>query len=71
MAKSTPLQFDVPGMTCDACINAITKAIHRIDPDAQVSADLETKRVVIGGKAEAHQLIGAVEAAGFAVKAAA
>ena len=40
MANSTPLQFDVPDMDCDACVASITKAVQRVDPKASVSADL-------------------------------
>jgi copper chaperone CopZ len=71
MAKSTPLQFDVPGMECDSCIASVTKAVHRIDPAAHVSADLASKRVVIGGKGEPHEFMRAIEDAGFDVQAAA
>jgi copper chaperone CopZ len=71
MAESTPVQFDVPDMDCDSCINAITKAVHRVDANAHVSADLATKRVVIGGNGESHEFVAAVENAGFTVKAAA
>jgi len=73
MAKSTPVQFDVPSMDCDSCIESITKAVHKVDAAAQVSADLATKRVVIGTAAgkEPHEFMQAVEAAGFDVQAAA
>jgi copper chaperone CopZ len=70
MAKSTPLQFDVPDMDCNSCVESITKAVHKIDPDASVSADLDSKRVVIGGEGEPHVFIKAIQDAGFEVKAA-
>jgi copper chaperone len=70
MAKSTPLQFDVPSMECESCIEAVTKAVHRVDPEASVAADLATKRVVIGGKGEPQDFIQAIQRAGFAIKAA-
>ena len=71
MAESTPLQFDVPDMDCQACVKSITEAVHRIDADAQVSADVNTKRVVIGGQGAPQDFITAIEDAGFTVKAAA
>jgi copper chaperone CopZ len=71
MPKSTPLQFDVPSMDCESCIESITKAVHKIDPEASVSADLATKRVVIGGDGEPHDFIRAIQNAGFDVQAAA
>jgi copper chaperone len=72
MALSSPLQFDIPGIHCDACIASITKAVHRIDPAASVTADLATKRVIIGSKSdhEAHEFVTAIEDAGFDVNAA-
>jgi copper chaperone CopZ len=70
MANSTPLQFDVPDMDCDACVASITKAVQRVDPMASVSADLATKRVVIGAKGEPHEFIAAIEDAGYTVKSA-
>ncbi len=71
MANSTPLQFDVPDMDCEACIASITKAVQRLDPKASVSADLATKRVVIGADGESHDFIAAIEDAGYTVKPAA
>jgi copper chaperone len=72
MALSSPLQFDVPGMTCDSCVTAITKAVQLVDPAASVTADLETKRVIVGSKSdrEAHEFIAAITDAGFDVDAA-
>jgi copper chaperone CopZ len=68
MANSTPLQFDVPDMDCDACVASITKAVQRVDPQARVAADLATKRVVIGATGEPHDFMAAIEEAGYTVK---
>ena len=70
MAKSTPMQFDVPDMDCQSCVRSITEAVHLVDAGAQVAADLTTKRVVIGGTGAAQDYAAAIEAAGFSVKAA-
>jgi copper chaperone len=70
MAQSTPLQFTVPDMDCKSCVSSITDAIQQLDDKASVSADLETKQVVIGSTREAHEIAAAIEAAGFTVKAA-
>jgi copper chaperone CopZ len=71
MAKSTPLQFKVPDMDCESCINSIEQAVHKIDAAASVAADLKTKHVIIGSeKAEAHEMMTAIENAGFEVEAA-
>ncbi len=71
MAKSTPLQFKVPDMDCQSCISSIEQAVHKIDSEASVAADLKTKHVIIGSeKAEAHEMMAAIEKAGFEIKAA-
>ena len=70
MAHSTPLQFDVPDMDCQGCVRSITEALRKLDPNVHVVADLDTKRVVIGGEIEAGRAAEAIEAAGFDVKAA-
>jgi copper chaperone len=67
MAESTPLQFDVPEIHGQGCINAITNAPRKLDPDANVTADFKTKRVLVGAQIDAGR---AIEAAGFSVKAA-
>ncbi|MDE8344960.1 MAG: heavy-metal-associated domain-containing protein [Acidocella sp.] len=70
MAQSTPLQFTVPDMDCESCVRSITKAVHRVEPAAAVTADLATKLVMIGGSGDAHEYIAAIQDAGFTVQAA-
>jgi copper chaperone CopZ len=71
MAKSTPLQFKVPDMDCESCVRSIEDAVHKVDSDAHVAADLATKRVVIGSEsAQAQDIMAAIEGAGFEVQAA-
>jgi copper chaperone len=38
-------EFHVEGMSCAHCVNAVTTAIHALDPAAGVDVDLGTKRV--------------------------
>lgn len=68
---NAPLHFTVPDMDCGGCVRSITEAIHRLDPAAQVDANLETKLVTVGGTAEAKAYANAIEAAGFDVEKAA
>ncbi len=70
MAESTPLQFTVPDMDCQSCVNSIAEAVHGVDKDAHVAADLKTKLVVIGSDAKAEDIAAAIENAGFTVEAA-
>ena len=58
-------------MDCESCVRSITTAVQKVDANASVSADLATKRVVIGGVGDTHEFVAAIEGAGFTVKAAA
>ena len=69
MASETSLQVTVPDMDCSSCVRAITAAVREVDPHATVAADLQSKKVVIGGDAEARQFIEAIRGAGFSVAA--
>jgi copper chaperone len=37
----------VSGMTCGGCINAVTRAIQTVDPQAKVQADLTTQVLTV------------------------
>jgi copper chaperone len=39
------LQLQVPSIVCEACATAVTKAIMKLDPDATVEVDVNTKAV--------------------------
>lgn len=70
MNESAQLQFIVPDMDCQGCVSSITAAIQRLDSRARVAADLETKQVVVGARAEPDDIKHAIEDAGFTVQAA-
>ena len=70
MTQPTQLQFTVPDMDCQGCVSSITAAIKRLDSRAAISADLETKHVAVGAKAEPEDIRRAIEDAGFTVQAA-
>ena len=44
-------RFTVPDMTCGGCVKAITTAIQRLDPAAQVTTNLDTHLVEIASTA--------------------
>ncbi len=69
MARTPQLQFSVPDMDCQGCVSSITAAVKRLDAEASVAADLETKLVAIGSNAAAPELAAAIEKAGFTVQA--
>ncbi len=59
--------FKVGGMTCRNCANAVTKAIKRLDPAAEVSVELNSGTVSVEGAVERAAVERAVEGAGFSV----
>lgn len=61
--------FHVPDMTCGGCVSAITAAVKRADPSAEVTADLDSHDVRISGSVPAAVLLGAIEDAGFSPEA--
>ena len=69
MSKTT-LQFNVPDLHCQSCIRSITAALHQVDAKAEVSANLESKRVTVSGTGSAAAFAAAIEDAGFTAQAA-
>jgi len=57
--------YRVGGMTCDGCVKAVTRAIKRLDPAAQVQVDLADGRISVDGAFSGEAVRSAVEAAGF------
>jgi copper chaperone len=57
--------FKIGGMTCQGCVNAVTKALKRLDPAAAVSVDLTSGRVSVEGAIERAAAERAIETAGF------
>lgn len=60
-------KFNVNGMTCGGCVRAITSAIQRIDPAAEVKVDIALKQVNIDSQLESEILANAIGDAGFEV----
>jgi copper chaperone len=59
------LLMQVEGMTCQGCVNAVTKSIQRLDPTAQVDVDLEHGRVRIATTAQSIEVAQAITKAGY------
>jgi len=57
--------YEVSGMTCEGCANALTKAIKAVAPGAIVDVDVEGNRVAVEGFEDATIIAAAVENAGF------
>jgi copper chaperone len=63
------LLMQVDGMTCQGCVNAVTKAIQRLDPGARVEVDLDHGRVHVTTKAQSIEVAQALNAAGYEAQA--
>jgi copper chaperone len=58
-------ELDVQGMSCDHCINAVTRAVKAIDAQARVDVDLARGRVRVEGSRVADELVKALDEAGY------
>jgi copper chaperone len=63
------LLMEVDGMTCEGCAAAVTRAIRRLDPGAEVDVDLEHDRVRVLTVAQAVDVAQAVGKAGYQARA--
>lgn len=63
------IQVQVEKMNCGGCAKSVTKAIHRLDPDARVEIHLASGAVAIttGTDIVADRFADAIRVAGYAV----
>ncbi len=59
------LDFQIPAMTCDHCVRAVTEAVHVADPDAQVHVDLTSKQVQVQTTATRDAVVAQLQEAGY------
>jgi copper chaperone len=57
--------YKVNGMTCNGCVNSVTRAITTSAPDAKVEASLDAGTVTVDGAATVETISQAVQDAGF------
>jgi copper chaperone len=60
-------QFKVPSMACSACADTITQAILKIDTDATIEADLQTKIITVTTQASDTLIQDTITNAGYPV----
>lgn len=60
------MQFHIETMTCGGCARGVTRAIHAVDPAAEVQADPTSRKVEVKTSAPREALAAALTAAGFA-----
>lgn len=59
------IKLKVPDMACGACSEAITAAIIKLDAQASVKADAQTKQVTVETQASESSVKEAITAAGY------
>ena len=62
------MEFNVPAISCGHCVRAVTEAVQQVDPDAQVSVDLESKKVTVQTTREREAVAAALAEAGYPVQ---
>ena len=63
------LELKVAGMTCEGCASAVTAAVGRAVPGAEVRVDVPAGLVRVDGVDRRELVAGAIEDAGFTVVA--
>jgi copper chaperone len=61
--------FQVQGMSCGHCANAVTQAVKGIDPQAQVQVDLASGKVEVQSQQDPAAIARAIEDEGYKVQA--
>lgn len=59
------LQYQVPDMSCDHCVQAITRAVTAALPGAAVRVDLPNHHVTVTGTEDKQAVEGAIRGAGY------
>ena len=59
------LQLKVPGISCGGCVNTVTKAIKKVDANAIVQGDPQTKTVLVETQSSEATIKAAIAKAGY------
>jgi copper chaperone len=62
------MEFNIPAISCGHCVKTVTEAVKLADPDAQVSVDLESKKVTVETTREREIVAAALADAGYPVQ---
>jgi copper chaperone len=63
------LNFQVSGMTCGHCEQAVARAVRAVDPAAKLTVDRASGRVSIDTGVDPQAMRRAIEGEGYAVQA--
>ena len=62
--------LNIPKIRCGGCVASVEKAIHSVDASAQITTDIEARRVEVTTSADRQALLTALDAAGYPAEAA-
>ena len=60
-------ELKVEGMSCNHCVNAVTKSVQAVDPAAKVDVNLSQQTVRVDSSAAIESIAQAVDDAGYTV----
>ncbi len=58
-------KFQVAGMSCGHCVSNVENAVKTVDPEAQVTVDLDTGKVDVLSEQPRQDIVAAIENAGY------
>jgi copper chaperone CopZ len=64
------IALTIPKIRCGGCVASVEKAIQAVDASAQITADIEARRVEVTTDADSQTLLTALDAAGYPAEAA-
>ena len=59
------IELTIDDMTCGGCVASITRVVKGLDPEATVSADVDSKRVRIESLIDTDAVVAAITQAGY------
>ena len=59
------MKFEIENMTCSGCARNVAKAVHAVDPDAEVTPDLAQQSVEIRTTQPAFSIAAMLAQAGY------
>ena len=59
------IEFNVKDMTCNHCVDVVTKTVKSVDPHATVDVDLPSKRVRVDSASSVGAFTKALDEAGY------
>lgn len=67
-ASRDKVEISIEGMSCSACVNAVTRVLSRVPGVADVTVDLDAGLARVAGSASAEILVAAIAKAGYGAR---